>query len=54
MAEYDYRCLKCEREFVVRETIGQHSRTRHACPYCKNKAVERVYSRFYANTASKT
>ncbi|PYP14646.1 MAG: FmdB family transcriptional regulator [Gemmatimonadetes bacterium] len=54
MPIYEYRCTKCRRRFSQQQGIAQHDRRRPACPKCKSRAVEQVYSAFFAKTVRKS
>ncbi|MGD2135380.1 MAG: zinc ribbon domain-containing protein [Gemmatimonadales bacterium] len=54
MPTYEYRCAKCGKRFTRVETISQHESKRPACPKCKARKVEQVFSAFYAKTAKKS
>lgn len=56
MAMYEYRCKDCDELFTVTETISQHEahRKNPPCPECGGKKTERMWSGFYAKTASKS
>lgn len=54
MPIYEYRCTKCRKRFSQQEGIEEHGRRRPACPKCKSRAVEQVYSPFFAKTVRKS
>jgi putative FmdB family regulatory protein len=54
MPTYEYRCTKCRKHFSQQEGIEQHGRRRPACPKCKSRAVEQVFSPFFAKTIRKS
>jgi putative FmdB family regulatory protein len=54
MPIYEYRCTKCRRRFSRHEAIEEHGRKRPACPHCKSRAVEQVFSPFFAKTVRKS
>ena len=55
MPVYEFRCIKCGKEFELVETVRQHERHRHPkCPECKSTEVERLYSRVFAVTSKKS
>jgi len=56
MAMYEYRCKECESLFTVSETISQHEtkKSKPKCPKCGTRKTERMFSGFYAKTASKS
>jgi len=54
MPIYEYRCTKCRKRFSRHEGIEEHGRRRPACPHCKSRAVEQVFSPFFAKTVRKS
>jgi len=54
MPIYEYRCTKCQRRFSQQQEIEEHARKRPACPKCKSRAVEQVYTPFFAKTVRKS
>jgi putative FmdB family regulatory protein len=54
MPTYEYRCTKCRKRFSQQEGIAQHGRRRPTCPHCKSRAVEQVFSPFFAKTVRKS
>jgi putative FmdB family regulatory protein len=45
MPVYDYRCIDCEHEFVIIESLGEHEvheGTEPKCPLCASTKVARV------------
>ncbi len=56
MPVYEYRCEDCKKLFSITETISTHEgkKGRPKCPQCGGKKTERVFSGFYAKTASKS
>lgn len=54
MPIYEYRCTKCRRRFNERLEISEHARRRPTCPKCGSKAVEPVFSTFFAKTVRKS
>jgi putative FmdB family regulatory protein len=54
MPIYEYRCTKCRKRFSEQQPISAHGRRRPACPHCKSKAVEPVFSTFFAKTIRKS
>src|SRR5881296_796433 len=54
MPIYEYRCTKCRKRFSQQEGIEEHGRRRPACPHCKSRAVEQVFSPFFAKTVRKS
>ncbi len=54
MPIYEYRCTKCRKHFSQHEEIEEHGRRRPACPHCKSRAVEQVFSPFFAKTVRKS
>src|SRR5581483_745954 len=54
MPIYEYRCTKCRKRFSQQQAIEEHERRRPACPKCKSRAVEQVFSPFFAKTVRKS
>lgn len=54
MPTYEYKCLKCGKRFAAVHRISQHNRSRPACPKCKGKAVQQLFSSFFAKTTKKS
>ncbi len=54
MPIYEYRCTKCNERFARQEPIGTHGRQRPKCPKCGARAVEPVFSPFFAKTVRKS
>jgi putative FmdB family regulatory protein len=54
MPIYEYRCTACNERFARQEPIGEHGRQPPACPKCGARAVEPVFSRFFAKTVRKS
>ena len=54
MPIYEYRCTKCNERFTRHEPIGEHGRKQPPCPKCGARAVEPVFSRFFAKTVRKS
>jgi len=54
MPIYEYRCTKCRTRFTQQQGIEEHGRRRPACPKCKSRAVQQVFSPFFAKTVRKS
>ena len=56
MPIYEYACTKCHERFARHESIGEHGESRHRpeCPKCGSRAVEPVFSPFFAKTVRKS
>ena len=54
MPIYEYRCTKCRKRFSVEQSISEHGKRRPACPKCKSRTVEPMFSTFFANTGRKS
>ncbi len=54
MPIYAYRCAACGEVFDRAEPLGEHGRNLPACPSCKSRKVEQVFSPFFAKTARKS
>jgi len=55
MPLYEYRCTACDERFSRMESMAEHAaRPRPVCPSCKSRAVELVFSDFFAKTVRKS
>jgi putative FmdB family regulatory protein len=54
MPIYEYRCTKCRKCFTAQQSIIAHGKQRPACPKCGSRAVEPVFSTFFAKTVRKS
>jgi putative FmdB family regulatory protein len=54
MPTYVFRCIKCGEEFEKTMTVAQRETARPACPACKGRKVEPVFSGFFAKTRRKS
>jgi len=54
MPIYEYRCTKCRKRFSYERSISEHGKRRPACPKCKSRAVEPMFSTFFAKTGRKS
>jgi putative FmdB family regulatory protein len=55
MPLYEYRCTKCRKRFARTQSMSQHAgRPNPACPKCDSRAVEPVFSQFFAKTVRKS
>ena len=55
MPLYEYRCTACDALFSRTETMSEHaSRRAPTCPQCASRAVELVFSDFFAKTVRKS
>ncbi|MGH7521541.1 MAG: FmdB family zinc ribbon protein [Gemmatimonadales bacterium] len=55
MPLYEYRCMACDARFSRTESMAEHSaRPGPACPKCDSRAVEPVFSDFFAKTVRKS
>src|SRR5712692_3251687 len=54
MPIYEYRCTKCRKRFSYEQTISAHDKRRPTCPKCKSRAVEPIFSTFFAKTGRKS
>jgi putative FmdB family regulatory protein len=54
MPTYVFRCAECGKEFEKIMSVDQRGKARPACPECKGKKVEPVFSGFFAKTSRKS
>lgn len=54
MPLYEYHCTACDERFARTESIAKHARTKPPCPKCGSRAVEPVFSPFFAKTVRKS
>jgi putative FmdB family regulatory protein len=55
MPLYEYRCTACAELFTRTESMSEHAaKPRPACPKCASRAVEPVFSDFFAKTIRKS
>jgi putative FmdB family regulatory protein len=55
MADYDYQCQTCHKQFTVSQTFGDHDKHREVrCPECGSTKVERVIHDVHVKTARKS
>ncbi len=54
MPTYDYYCKKCDREFSLTRSIGEHEKAKTTCPKCKSKSVAQLITGFSTVTSRKS
>lgn len=55
MATYEFRCESCGKNFTLRRSISEYEEEKSPrCPKCGESDTRRLFSAFYAKTASKT
>ena len=54
MPSYDYRCGKCGKRFSVVQRISEHGGRPPACPKCKSRRTQQLFTPFYAKTGKKS
>ncbi len=54
MPLYEYHCTACDALFTRTESMTEHAASRPACPKCASRAVEPVFSDFFAKTVRKS
>jgi putative FmdB family regulatory protein len=55
MPLYEYRCTACDTHFSRTESMAEHAASSGAvCPACESRAVEPVFSDFFAKTVRKS
>ena len=54
MPNYQYRCLKCNKEFSVILSIKEHDANKTKCPKCGSKKFEQLITHFMTKTSRKS
>jgi putative FmdB family regulatory protein len=54
MPTYDYRCLKCNKEFSVILSMKEHDGKKAKCPKCGGKKLEQLITPFQTKTSRKS
>jgi putative FmdB family regulatory protein len=58
MAEYQYKCEKCDHSFTVALSMSDHETREHEhdirCPKCDSNDVRHVFESFFVTTAKKS
>ena len=54
MPSYEYRCLKCNKEFSATLTIKEHDGHKAKCPKCGGKRLEQLITSFLTKTSRKS
>jgi putative FmdB family regulatory protein len=54
MPSYDYRCLKCKKQFSTILSIKQHDSKKAKCPKCGGKNLAQLISSFMVKTSRKS
>jgi putative FmdB family regulatory protein len=54
MAEYEFECRKCGKQFTIQETIKEHGEHHEKCPKCGSKQIEQLVSTVFAKTSKKS
>jgi len=54
MPSYDYRCLKCNKEFSIILSIREHDQNKAKCPKCGGKKLEQLITHFMTKTSRKS
>lgn len=54
MPMYGYKCLDCNKEFLVALTLKEHEGGSAPCPSCGSKKVEQMITSFAAKTTRKS
>ena len=54
MPIYEYSCRKCGADFTLALSLKEHEKKSPACPKCKAKDVERVFSTAQVITSKKS
>lgn len=54
MPTYEYRCLKCNKNFSVILSMKEHDGKKAKCPKCGGKKLEQLITPFQAKTSRKS
>jgi len=54
MPLYEYYCDACRKEFSATMTIGEHDRTKAACPGCGSRDVRPLMGTVLTQTSKKS
>jgi len=54
MASYEYRCLKCNKEFSVILSMKDHDAGKAKCPKCGGKKLTQLITHFMSKTSRKS
>jgi putative FmdB family regulatory protein len=54
MPSYEYRCPKCNKNFTVILSIGEHDAGKVKCPKCGDRKVEQLITAFQVKTSRKS
>ncbi|PIW69124.1 MAG: zinc ribbon domain-containing protein [Ignavibacteriales bacterium CG12_big_fil_rev_8_21_14_0_65_30_8] len=55
MPSYEFKCNKCKKKFSLQLSISDYTQKKSfACPKCKSKSVDRIFSGFTAVTSKKS
>ncbi|MGD0916958.1 MAG: zinc ribbon domain-containing protein [Thermodesulfobacteriota bacterium] len=54
MPNYDYRCVKCNKEFSAILSIRDHDARKAKCPKCGGKKLEQRITSFMVKTSRKS
>jgi putative FmdB family regulatory protein len=54
MPRYEYRCEKCNENFLVKMSMEEHDTGKVACPACQESRIVPHYASFFAKTSKKS
>ena len=54
MPMYEYKCLDCNKEFLLALTLKEHESGAAVCPSCGSKKLEQEITSFITKTVSKS
>jgi putative FmdB family regulatory protein len=54
MANYEFECGKCKKEFTVSMRISERDTASVECPACGSREVQPVMQTFFARTGRKS
>jgi putative FmdB family regulatory protein len=54
MPQYEFYCLKCQKEYTQVLTLAEYEKGKFKCPKCRSTKVEQQWASFTAITSKKS
>jgi putative FmdB family regulatory protein len=54
MPVYEFRCLQCKKKFTLPLTVSDFEKRKYACPHCKSKKLEELFTSVNVVTSKKS